>query len=115
MPVLQKLIALCRAKGIPVIHTTGQRRADNWDSGSWAWKSSRRDDDMTPPVDTGGIDGNEIVEAIARPPRHRGLQAKALGLCRHAAGLVPAAAILFRRARAALHGRNRNCRVSCKS
>lgn len=69
MPVLQELIAICRAKGIPVIYTTGNRRADNWDSGSWSWKSSRRGEDVAPPMDTGGLDGNDIVAEIAPGPR----------------------------------------------
>ena len=63
MPVLQKLIGLCRDKGIPVIYTTGIRRADNWDSGSWSWKSKRRAE-MPVPV-AGGRDGNQIVDDIA--------------------------------------------------
>jgi len=67
MPVLQKLIAICRAKGIPVIYTTSTRRADNWDAGSWMWKSSRRGE--APKLDTDGRDGNEIVDAIAPGPR----------------------------------------------
>lgn len=40
IPVLQRLIMLSRSKGIPVIYTTGTRRADGWDAGSWGWKSS---------------------------------------------------------------------------
>jgi Amidases related to nicotinamidase len=67
MPVLQKLIALCRDKGIPVIYTTGIRRADNWDSGSWSWKSKRRGE--TPVLKADGRDGNEIVDEIAPGPR----------------------------------------------
>lgn len=67
MPVLQKLIGLCRDKGIPVIYTTATRRADNWDSGSWSWKSKRRAE--APVLETGDRDGNEIVEEIAPGPR----------------------------------------------
>lgn len=67
MPVLQRLIAVCRAKGIPVIYTTGVRRPDNWDSGSWSWKSARGNEPMK--LDDGGVDGNAIVEAIAPGPR----------------------------------------------
>ena len=33
-----------RGKGIPVIYTTGERRPDNWDAGSWRWKSTRGDE-----------------------------------------------------------------------
>lgn len=68
MPVLEKLIATCHGKGIPVIYTTGIQRPDKWDSGSWSWKSSRRKDEV-PQVTTGGVDGNEIVAEIAPGPR----------------------------------------------
>jgi nicotinamidase-related amidase len=67
MPVLQKLIGICRDKGIPVIYTTGTRRADNWDAGSWRWKSSRRNE--TPITEVGSRDGNDIVDEIAPGPR----------------------------------------------
>jgi Amidases related to nicotinamidase len=67
MPVLQKLIGLCRDKGIPVIYTTGMRRADNWDSGSWSWKSKRRAE--APVLEADGRDGNAIVDDIAPGPR----------------------------------------------
>lgn len=67
MPVLQKLIAACRGKGIPVIYTTGIRRADNWDTGSWGWKSKRRTE--APVIDADGRDGNAIVDDIAPGPR----------------------------------------------
>jgi maleamate amidohydrolase len=66
MPSLQKLIEACRAKGLPVIYTTGDPRADGWAQGSWAWKRSG--------TDSGGPrpklnrDGNEIVDEIAPEP-----------------------------------------------
>lgn len=66
MPVLQKLIGICRGKGIPVIYTTGIRREDNWDAGSWSWKSKARGDAPMPQPDR---DGNDIVDAIAPGPR----------------------------------------------
>jgi maleamate amidohydrolase len=69
MPVLQKLIETCRGKGIPVIYTTGTRRPDNWDSGSWTWKNSRRQEERKPIHTSDGRDGNEIVDAIAPGPR----------------------------------------------
>lgn len=65
MPVLQKLIHVCRGKGIPVIYTTGTRRADNWDSGSWSWKNSRRKDEARSITTTDERDGNTIVDDIA--------------------------------------------------
>lgn len=70
MPVLQELIGICRAKGIPVIYTTGQRRADNWDSGSWSWKNSRRkEEEGAGGMARNGVEGNAIVDAIAPGPR----------------------------------------------
>ena len=38
---IKKLILACRAKALPVLYTTGIRRADNWDAGGWAWKNKR--------------------------------------------------------------------------
>ncbi|KKB10346.1 hydrolase [Devosia chinhatensis] len=68
MPVLEKLIAACHGKGIPVIYTTGIQRADKWDAGSWSWKSARRAEEPAQ-VTQAGIDGNEIVAEIAPGPR----------------------------------------------
>ena len=69
MPALQKLIETCHGKGIPVIYTTGTGRADKWDAGSWAWKSKRRQEETLAPIDTNGVDGNDIVDAIEPGPR----------------------------------------------
>ena len=49
-----------------MIYTTGVRRDDNWDSGSWSWKNNRNNEDVQAPVPN--IDGNEIV-ARSRPAR----------------------------------------------
>ena len=46
MPYLKSLIEKCHGKGVPVIYTTGVRRADNWDNGSWSWKNDRTDEDL---------------------------------------------------------------------
>jgi maleamate amidohydrolase len=54
-------------KGVPVIYTTGVRREDNWDSGSWLWKNSPNSEDRHRPV--ANIDGNEIVTPIAPGPQ----------------------------------------------
>src|SRR6059036_2445217 len=64
---IRELIDVAHAQGVPVIYTTGERRADNWDSGSWSWKSSRSGE----PSGTvhPEIDGNEIVAMIAPAPR----------------------------------------------
>ena len=68
MPYLKSLIEKAHAKGIPVIYTTGVRRADNWDSGSWSWKNGRSGEDETVRPRT-YVDGNDIVAAIAPGPR----------------------------------------------
>src|SRR5919201_1149774 len=67
MPYLKSLIDKAHEKGIPVIYTTGVRRADNWDSGSWSWKNSRTDE--RPLVARTERDGNEIVDEIAPEPQ----------------------------------------------
>src|SRR5215470_6652305 len=41
LPHIKRLIETARAKGVPVIYTTGGGREDRWDRGSWDWKSSR--------------------------------------------------------------------------
>ncbi len=64
---IQQLILAARTKGLPVIYTTGERRADNWDSGSWLWKSTRREEASGTVHPE--IDGNEIVAMIAPGPR----------------------------------------------
>jgi nicotinamidase-related amidase len=64
MPYLKALIEKARAKGIPVIYTTGVRREDNWDGGSWNWKNSRSDEDRSSRPAT-NVDGNDIVAEIA--------------------------------------------------
>ena len=72
IPVLQKLIDMCRAKGIPVIYTTGTRRPDNWNAGAWAWKNSRNAEDRSVKIDAtahAGRDGNVIVKEIEPGPR----------------------------------------------
>jgi maleamate amidohydrolase len=61
------LIDKCRGKGIPVLYTTGVRREDNWDSGSWLWKNSRGDEDRQSIVTN--LDSNEIVTPIAPGPK----------------------------------------------
>jgi maleamate amidohydrolase len=72
IPVLQKLISMCRSKGIPIVYTTGTRRPDAWNAGSWAWKNSRNDEDMTVVIEStahDGLDGNVIVKEIEPGPR----------------------------------------------
>jgi nicotinamidase-related amidase len=64
---IKRLILAARAKALPVIYTTGERRADNWDAGSWRWKSTRGEEASGSARPN--IDGNEIVEMIAPGPR----------------------------------------------
>jgi nicotinamidase-related amidase len=64
---IKSLIDKAHTKGIPVIYTTGIRRDDNWDSGSWSWKNNRSQE--APTVTTSNLDGNEIVAEIAPAPQ----------------------------------------------
>ena len=64
---IKTLIERARAKGLPVIYTTGERRADNWDVGSWRWKSTRGEEAGCGPDNA--VDGNEIVAMIAPGPK----------------------------------------------
>src|SRR5207247_10978558 len=68
MPDLKSLSEKAQAKAIPVIYTTGVRREDNWDSGSWNWKNSRSDEDRSSRPAT-NVDGNDIVAEIAPAPQ----------------------------------------------
>jgi len=64
---IRKLIDAAHEKGLPVIYTTGFRREDNWDSGSWSWKNARN---AERPQATGvNRDGNDIVDEIAPAPQ----------------------------------------------
>jgi maleamate amidohydrolase len=69
-PAVAAIKSLCdkaHEKGIPVLYTTGIRREDNWDSGSWSWKNGRSGEDQHTPATN--IDGNQIVDEIAPGPR----------------------------------------------
>jgi len=72
LPHIRRLIDRCHEKGIPVIYTTGTVRDDGWDKGSWAWKSSRSDEDVAsakPAVRETNRDGNDIMDEIAPEPQ----------------------------------------------
>ncbi|MAF48503.1 MAG: isochorismatase family protein [Rhodospirillales bacterium] len=70
LPVIRKLVDVARAKGVPVIYSTGDGRADGWDRGGWAWKNSRNKEDLAPPeVRTSNRDGNDIMDEIAPGPK----------------------------------------------
>lgn len=64
---IRVLLEAARAKGLPVLYTTGIRRADNWDAGAWAWKSTRSHERSV----TAGTrrDGDDIVDEIAPQAR----------------------------------------------
>jgi maleamate amidohydrolase len=64
---IQRLLAAGRAKDLPVIYTTSERRPDNWDAGSWAWKNSRTRERVS--VSGSGLHGSQIVPDIAPEPR----------------------------------------------
>jgi len=64
---IRSLIDKAHDKGLPVIYTTGIRRDDNWDSGSWSWKNSRSTEKVNVPQTN--IDGNQIVDEIAPAPQ----------------------------------------------
>jgi maleamate amidohydrolase len=66
--VIKRLLAVSRAKGIPIIYTSGLRRADAWDQGAWAYKNSRVNKDYlghSPST----LASNIIVPDIAPEPR----------------------------------------------
>ena len=69
LPYLRALIDKARGKGLPVIYTTGMRRGDLWDSGSWAWKNNRSAEDVGNKTVVSNFDGNEIMAQIAPGPR----------------------------------------------
>lgn len=60
---IKSLIDKAHAKSLPVIYTTGVKRDDNWDAGSWAWKNNRQNEDAHALANT--LDGNAIVDMIA--------------------------------------------------
>jgi nicotinamidase-related amidase len=63
---IRKLIEAARAKGVPVIYTTGSFRHDQWDMGSWSWKNSRSNEWSARTVSN--LDGDTIVPDIAPGP-----------------------------------------------
>jgi maleamate amidohydrolase len=69
LPYIRALIDKARGKGLPVIYTTGVRRGDLWDSGSWAWKNNRSAEDAANKTVISNLDGNEIMAEIAPGPR----------------------------------------------
>ena len=64
---IRTLIDKAHEMELPVIYTTGVRRDDNWDSGSWSWKNARGQE--RPTVAVTNVDGNRIVDEIAPGPK----------------------------------------------
>ncbi|NVK61966.1 MAG: isochorismatase family protein [Rhodobacteraceae bacterium] len=67
---VDRIAALCtaaRARGIPVLYTTGRARGDAWDVGSWSWKNSRTGEQV--PATPEDRDANEIVSALTPEAR----------------------------------------------
>lgn len=63
---IQPLLQAFRARGWPVIYTTGSWREDRWDMGSWLWKHARsREEGQAAVFDR---DPNGIVSAVAPQP-----------------------------------------------
>src|SRR5260370_3141955 len=69
---IRALIDKAREKGLPVIYTSGVRRGDLWDSGSWAWKNNRSAEDAANKTVISNLDGNQIMAEIAPSPRDIG-------------------------------------------
>ncbi len=70
LPVIQKLLDAARAKGLPVIYTTGYGRDDRWDRGGWTRKNPKgegifeEEEELLPT----NRDGNDIMDEIAPEP-----------------------------------------------
>ena len=63
---IRKLLTAARERGLPVIYTTGMRREDRWDTGSWSWKNPRVNEK---PRTEEGQSGYTIVREIEPQPR----------------------------------------------
>jgi maleamate amidohydrolase len=63
---IKRLIDKAHEKALPVIYTTGVRRADMWDSGGWRAKNSRSGEAPKTPSNR---DSYQIVDEIAPGPK----------------------------------------------
>lgn len=63
---IKRLIDKAHEVGVPVFYTTGERRPDRWDAGSWAWKNSRTRQWGGDPAHR---DHHKIVDEIAPSPQ----------------------------------------------
>jgi len=64
---IRRLLLAARAKSLPVIYTTGVRRPDGWDAGSWAWKNTRAGERVKTAVTN--LPGDTIVPEIGPEAR----------------------------------------------
>ncbi len=64
---IRRLLDAGRARNLPVIYTTGVRRPDGWDAGSWAWKNSRSTERQV--TRDNALPGDTIIPDIAPEPR----------------------------------------------
>ncbi len=66
LPHIRKLLDAARAKGLPVIYTTGTMREDGWDRASWSWKNNRTGEWRSgADIPQTNLDGNDINHEIA--------------------------------------------------
>lgn len=66
--VIRTLVMAARAKGVPVVYTTGVRRDDGWDQGAWAFKKTRVTKDYMG-LKPATLKSNVIVPDIAPGPK----------------------------------------------
>ncbi len=64
---IRRLLEAARAKGVPVIYTTGTFRHDQWDMGSWSWKNARTGEWSARTASN--LDGDTIVPDIEPGPK----------------------------------------------
>ena len=67
--VIKRLLAAARARGVPVIYSTGNARPDLWNRGSWLWKNSRAGEDSAVERPRGDFPGATIVPDIEPAPQ----------------------------------------------
>ncbi len=64
---IKRLLAVARARNLPVIYTTTVRRPDGWDAGSWAWKNTRSGE--RPTTSGTALAGDTIIPEIGPETR----------------------------------------------
>ena len=70
LPYIKRLLDSARTKGVPVVYTTANFRADGWDRGSWDWKNARTGDwRVDAEVRQTNLDGDTINHEIEPQPQ----------------------------------------------